>query len=49
MYDDDRLGAAARCLLDLCSGRLHFREYIETSPAGGVVVGFEEERMTERN
>ena len=26
MYDDDRLGAAARHSIELCCGRVHFRE-----------------------
>jgi hypothetical protein len=49
MYDDDCLGAAARRSLDLCCGRLHFRKDVERSSAGGVIVGFEEEKTTERN
>lgn len=49
MYDDNCLGTAARHLLELCCGRLHFREDVERPSAGGVVVGFGEERMSERN
>jgi hypothetical protein len=48
MYDDDDL-AAARHSLDLCCGRLHSRGDVGRPSAGSVVVGFEEERMTERN
>ena len=49
MYDNDCLGAAARHLLELCCGRFHSREGFERPSAGGVVVSFEEEKMTEKD
>jgi hypothetical protein len=47
VYDDGRLGAAARHSLDLCCGRPHFREDVERPSASSVVVGFEQDRRAE--
>jgi hypothetical protein len=41
------LGAAAHHSLKLCCGRLHFREDVERPSAGGVVVEYEANIMTE--